>query len=220
MSKKRNYIDEILEIKSRNNKRGTRDELAMKRIRPLVEGFREIKKLDSTVSYKNEWLKYGAIGYVAILEGYFRLLIADLINAGLPFRDRVMELKDIKFSPEVVLAMHDKKISLGEFVSHLLSINRISDIDNHLSTILGGPFIKGLSKMPTYKPTNMKPFGEVFPDVFGNIEKLFQLRHIYAHELATKEKVPVRKLESYIGSAALLIIQTEEYISENYDIKA
>ncbi|MGF1886359.1 hypothetical protein L4D13_09465 [Photobacterium profundum] len=220
MSKKRNYIDEILEINSRNHNRAKRYELFRKRIHPLVEGFRAIKSLDNSVTYKNEWLKYGAIGYIGAMEGYFRLLIADLINAGAPYRDRITDLKDIKFSPEVVLAIHDKKISLGEFVSHLLPINRISDIDNHLSILLGEPFIKNLKNMPTYPPANMIPFSQKFPDTFGDVEKLFELRHVYAHELASKERVSVRKLETYIGSAAHFIYQTEELISTNAKFKA
>ncbi len=212
MNKKRNYVDEILEIKSRNYQRFKRYDLAMKRIHPLVKGFREIKSLHVSTEYRNEWLKYGAIGYVAAMEGYFRLLISDLINSGSPYRERVIDLRDVKFTPEVVLAIHDKKVSLGEFISHLLPINRLSDIDNHLSSILDEPFLKNLKSMPTFPPRNMVPFGDCFPETFGHIEKLFELRHIYAHELATKEKVPVRKLESYISSSANFIHHTEVYI--------
>ncbi|EOV0071964.1 hypothetical protein ACOIWC_004253 [Vibrio vulnificus] len=218
MSKKRNYVEEILDIKNRNNKTFPRYELIVKRVHPLVEGFRTIKKLPASTSFRNEWLKYGAIGYVAIMEGYFRLLIADLINAGSPYKDRIVELREIKFTPEVVLAIQDKKVTLGEFIAHLLPINRLSDIDNHLSVLLGTSFLKSLKAAPTYPPTNMKPFGELFPNTFPHIERLFELRHIYAHELATKEKVPVKLLESYIGSSAHFIYQTEVFISEKVGI--
>lgn len=220
MSSKRNYINEILEKRSRNNQRSDRYELSTKRIHPVVSGFRAIKNLDNKVSFRNEWLKYGAIGYIAALEGYYRLLIADLINLGNPYRERVTNLRDIKFTTEVVIAIHDKKVSLGEFVSHLLPINKVGDIDSHLSTLLDISFLKELKEQPINPPYNEKPYGQVFPDAIGNVEQLFQLRHIYAHELATKERVPIRKLENYISSAAGLIIQTEEYITNVVGINA
>jgi hypothetical protein len=170
---KRDYISEILEKRNRNNKRANRFELTLKRIHPVVSGFRFINSLDKNVSFRNEWLKYGAIGYIAALEGYYRLLIADIINAKDTYRNRIIDLKEIKFTAEVVLALEDKKVSLGEFVSHLLSIKKVSDIDAHLSTLLDINFFKELKAQPVNQPYNKTPYGEIFPDHIGNVNSLF-----------------------------------------------
>ena len=212
---KRNYIDEILEKKGRTHIRGSRLDIFSKRIHPLVKGFREIKSLSNTVSWRNEWLKYSAIGYIACVEGYFRLLIADLINSGNPYISRISDLREIKFSADTVVAIHEKKITLGEFVAHLLPLNGVSDINCHLSALFGTDYITYYLKQPLSEH-NTNSIGEVFPEEIGMLENLFQLRHLYAHELATKEKVPVRKIEKLVGAAAIFVTLTDEIISKQY----
>jgi len=206
---KRDYIQEIIAKQSRLHRRGTRMDLFTRRVHPLVEGFRSITAMDKSVSFRDEWLKYGAIGYIACIEGYFRLLIADLINCGDPFLSRVTELKDIKFNTEAVVAIHKRKVSIGEFVAHLLPINGVSDVNSHLSALAGHNFLDMYLSQPCSRQ-NPKSVGEVFPKEIGMVEKLFKLRHLYAHELATKEKVPVKEINSLVGSAAMFVWYTEK----------
>ncbi|WP_267102809.1 hypothetical protein [Xanthomonas sacchari] len=171
--------------------------------------------MDKSVKFRDEWLKYSAIGYIACVEGYFRLLIADLINSGDPFLSRVAELKDIKFNAEVVVAIHKRKVSIGEFVAHLLPINGVSDVNSHLSALAGDSFIKMYLSQPCSRQ-NTRTVGEVFPKEIGMVERLFKLRHLYAHELATKEKVPVREMDKLVGSAAMFVWYTEKVALSNW----
>ncbi|WFC41830.1 hypothetical protein [Pseudoxanthomonas sp. SE1] len=212
---KRDYIQEIIAKQSRLHRRGTRMDLFTRRVHPLVEGFRSIKSMDKSVSFRNEWLKYGAIGYIACVEGYFRILIADLINYGDPFLSRVPELKEIKFNAEAVVAIHKRKVSIGEFVAHLLPINGVSDVNSHLSALAGDDFLRMYLTQPC-SGQNTKSVGEVFPREIGMVEKLFKLRHLYAHELATKEKVPVKEIDSLVGSAAMFVWYTEKVAINNW----
>jgi hypothetical protein len=190
-------------------------DLFSRRVYPLVEGFRSIKALDKDVSFRNEWLKYGAIGYIACVEGYFRLLIADLINHGDPFLSRVSELKEIKFSAEAVVAIHKRKVTIGEFVAHLLPVNGVADINSHLSSLSGVDFLKIYLAQPC-SGQNQKTVGEIFPKEIGMVDRLFKLRHLYAHELATRERVPVRQIDSLVGSAAMFVWYTEQVAVNNW----
>lgn len=212
---KRDYVQEIIAKQSRLHRRGTRMDLFTRRIHPLVEGFRSLKAMDKSVKFRNEWLKYGAIGYIACVEGYYRLLIADLINHGDPFLSRVPELKEIKFNAEAVVSIHKRKVSIGEFVAHLISINGVSDLNSHLSALVGDDFLKMYLSQPCSE-RNTKSVGEVFPKGIGMVEKLFKLRHLYSHELATKEKVPVREIESLVSSAAMFVLHTEKVAVNNW----
>lgn len=212
---KRDYIQEIIAKQSRLHRRGTRMDLFTRRVHPLVEGFRVVKAMDKPVSFRDEWLKYSAIGYIACVEGYFRLLISDLINCGDPFLSRVTELKEIKFNAEAVVAIYKKKVSIGEFVAHLLPINGVSDVNSHLSVLAGDNFLKMYLSQPCSNQ-NAQPVGEVFPKEIGMVEQLFKLRHLYAHELATKEKVPVKEIESLVGSAAMFVWYTEKVAVNNW----
>lgn len=187
----------------------------VRRVHPLVRGFREIKALNHSVTWRNEWLKYSAIGYIACVEGYIRLLISDLINHGDPYLTRIRDLKDIKFTADTVVAIQKKKIKLGEFVSHLLPLNGFADINSHLSALIGEDY-KTLYLSKPCSEFNTDTIGDVFPDHIGGLSKLFELRHLYAHELATKEKVPVREIENIVGSAAMFVTFTDELMNERF----
>lgn len=205
---KRNYVEEILQKKDRNHKRGSRQDIFRRRIHPLVKGFREIRALDKSVSWRNEWLKYGAIGYVACVEGYIRLLIADVINKGQPYLDRVSNFKEIKFTAETVVALQKKEITLGDYIAHLLPINNLCDINSHLSMLLDTDYIKFYKQQPL-SDEDYRLIGEVFDKELGRLEQLFNLRHMHAHELATRERFPVGKIEEFVGAAAVFVTFTD-----------
>lgn len=215
MTSKRNYIEEIIAKKGRLHKRGSRNDLFARRVYPLVQGFRSIKSLKRDVPFRDEWLKYGAIGYVASVEGYFRLLLANLIDHGEPYLSRVTDLRDIRFSAESVIAIHTRKVSLGEFVAHLLPLNGVADINAHMSALLGEEFLAHYSADPISE-FNRLPIGQLLPNLVAHVEQLFKLRHLYAHELATRERVPVRRIEQYIGSTAMFVWHTEELATQKW----
>ena len=216
MTKKRDYITEILEKRSRLLARADREKQYRRRVHPLVDGFRAIKSLRRATKFRDEWLKYGAIGYVACIEGYFKMLFADLINLGPPFSSNIKKFSDISFKIDSVVAIYSNQVSLGEFISHLLPIHSVSDIDHHMSVIIGRDFLGFLYSEPTDIKFNPKPVKEVFPQIVPDLEDLFNLRHIFCHELAIKGKVPVRRIEKGMEAAALFMMFTEETMQRHY----
>lgn len=211
MARRRDYVEEILNKRERHLKRVARHEQFTRRVHPLVKGFRFVKSLDPNTDFRREWLKYGAIGYIACVEGYFRMLFADLINFGKPYSDRTSEFKDIKFNIDDVIAIHARKVSLGEYIAHLLPLNGIQDINYCMSTILSEDFLHTFRSSPASE-WNPTAIGELFPNLIPEVESLFHLRHLYCHELAPKISVQPRKVERYIGSAAAFVWHTEELI--------
>ena len=207
MTPKRDYIAEILSKKGRLHRRGTPMDSFTRRVEPLVKGFRVIKG-SRNASFREEWLKYGAIGYVACIEGYLRLWIARLINHGTPFIERVAALDSLKFSPEAVVGIHVGRVSIGDFVAHLLPLNGIADINAQFSVLMGQDFI-GLIKKSPPSSRNPTPVGQLWPKMIGEVDALFKLRHVYAHELATRESVPAGKIEHYISSSASFVFTVE-----------
>lgn len=215
MAKKRDYIEEILAKKHRNYARADREKQFRQRIVPLVLGFRSLKSLKREVEFRDEWLKYGAIGYIACIEGYFKMLFANLIDHGPPYSENIKGFKEMNFKVDVIMAMHAKKVSLGEFISHLLPIKSVSDINHNMSILIDRDFLDFFNNEPVSK-LNRKSFKEVFPKTVGKLEELFKFRHIFCHEIAVKGKVPVQKIEDGINAAASFIIHTEEIISKHY----
>jgi len=213
MARHRDYIEEILAKKDRHLRRVDRHEQFRRRVIPLVKGYRYLLSHSSDVDFRNEWIKYGAIGYIACVEGYFRILFADLINSGNPYAKNITAFKDIKITIDDVLALHSRTVSLGEYVAHLLPINGIPDIDNNLSTLLGRDFLSAYRAQPA-SDWVQTPIGDLFPETISEVQALFQLRHLYCHELAPKALVKPRKLTSLIGSAAAFVWHTEEMIQQ------
>lgn len=136
-----------------------------------------------------------------------------MIDAGSPYIENIINFKDIKFTAESILAIHQRKVSLGEFISHLLPINNVTDINVNMSIIIGEDFLNLLKQHPASE-RNPQPLGQVFPEMIGGVEDFFRLRHLYAHELATKEPVSVRKIESCMSSMAIFIVHTEELTNQ------
>lgn len=67
---------------------------------------------------------------------------------------------------------------------------------------------------------NSALIGDLFPDELAQVERLFKLRHMYAHELATKEHISVRSLENLISAAATFVSLTEDFVTEDWQIEA
>ena len=97
----------------------------------------------------------------------------------------------------------------------MLPINGVSDINSHLSALLGTDYLRFYLEQPLSE-WNPKPIGEVFPKAISGLDRLFKLRHLYAHELATKERVPAQEIEALIGSAAMFVHLTERIVSERW----
>ena len=220
MTTKRDYVAEILEKRSRLKKRSQAQEQFRARLIPVVAGFRALKELGDGEKYRNEFLKYGPIGYVACVEGYFRLIVADLINSGSPYLEAASKFDEIKISLSSVVAIQSKSITLGEYISHMVPLNSLADIDRCFSVLLDCDFIFEIKKFNISKTPDQKPLTieEVSPAIFKNVKEIFRLRNIYAHELATSEPLKPKRIEECIGAIALFVITVEEYL--NYKERA
>ena len=149
------------------------------------------------------------VGVVAEVEGVVRDAVRQLVDAGSPFVDRTDGL-DLRVRPglEAMKALHGQKISLGEWVSHLVRISSVEHVQAHLSTLFGA---KGLTALispvryfegPTPADFGVDHSGEPMGDearaeeaeedtpliiddparVVASLGRLFAARHRAAHE--------------------------------------
>ncbi len=148
--------------------------------------FGEISDLTQNYSeIQYEAMRYIPIGLVACMEGYFRLAYADLINFGTPYRDNASEF-DVKFSIESAIALERHSLSLGDFIAHLLTTNNLSNINHNMTTLIGKDFLEIFKVMRPKLETQNSLFEQdneqVSNWVLGNVQRLFELRHLYSHE--------------------------------------
>src|SRR6266403_861589 len=187
MPSRRDYIEEIVLKHSRLSKRRGIKKQFEQRLHRVVAGYRFVLGLERGNPFRLELIKYAPIGYVACLEGYLRLCIKAFIDHGEPYVGRITGIDGLRFDSRTVLAIIEKKISLGQYVSHVVSLNSLSDINRIFSVILDEDFISAIKSVDymiladgkRYQ-LKMPPFGET---EYPALEELFRLRNIFAHEL-------------------------------------
>jgi hypothetical protein len=217
MSKNRNYIAEIISKRARLIPETNRVKQVTSRTLLLGEAFNHVKLVKDDLDYKSELLKYFPIGTVACIESYFRLVYRDLIDFGPPFSARVIEFKDLKFSVETVIAIHtERAISLGEFISHLLPTNNLDDINKNMSLLIGDDFLWRLTAKikNTYALSEPIDGEDIEPYVYNGLKRLYELRHIFCHELGTTQPLDVNTAEHCLLAGLFLIMETEELLKE------
>lgn len=212
MSKKRDFVEEILSIQSRNRDYSHHLMLILR-----------LENLERLFKYRNEYdeelLKYFPIGLIACFEGYTRTVIKQLIDFGNPFFENIFKLKSIQLDFEIIKAIHQKTITFGDFISHLLPINNLSDINSHLSILTGKDFLQELKnvydrfevevlnkeKVPILKDANA---------VYEGVTKTFELRHIFAHEIADEYSINPETIQICFSSIKTFIKATSEFTVE------
>ncbi len=149
------------------------------------------------------------VGIVACIEVAARDAMRKLIDSGDPYDERVGELLkgDIRFTLDIARAFHDRKVSLGEFVAHLLPISSLTQIIGYFDVLLGSPFqnILATVKHGQYDSNNEHVSVAVVPDVDGMIRSVgraFAARHVIAHE-AGFTSISENELRDFLSSAIL-----------------
>ena len=207
----RNYVDEILEIKSR-----------LKYEAPPFSKPHRLMFLESELtkeSLSEELFKYFPIAVVACIESYFRAAIRDLIDAGSPFADRIETLKvpNLKFDTALVKAIAGKTITLGELIAHTIPLNNLELLNSYMSALTGEEFLR---KLETVR-NRFKVEVEKGPDdpmlnnanqVFADVARTFELRHIFAHEGDTAKAIP-SEISRCFESANLFMEASVQYIT-------
>ena len=224
---KREYLDEIISIKSRIHI-SERWDLVKSHLRSMQECIEILKIVDEESEYigeKHNIFMVSKINYldsffpikcVACIEGYFRLVYAHLVDFGDPFRNNAKEFSEIKFSIKTVLSLGVGNVSIGDFIAHLLPIKNFASINSVMSTLINGDFKEKLKAMYLKKP-HMKPLLSTEDDVFNNIirvvTEMFKLRHVYCHELGSPTKT-IANPYGFVRSTTNFLHLTELIVEE------
>jgi hypothetical protein len=211
-------INQIVEVKSRLefNSRGN----IIDRLNNVEKIFQQ--KLNLEGELDKELIKYVPIATIACFEAFFRSVYAELIDfmykkSG--FSQDLIKLiqKNIKFDLEVISAFDSKALTIGEFVSYQFSCNRLDNIKENISIILGFDFIKGLID---FQPesifddvnNNAKQFVENSGEIMTDMNRLFYLRHIFCHEFATNLDIDKNEILKCFNNSKIFLEHTDNYI--------
>ena len=211
---KRDYISEILEVRTRLGNTSNLWSHFNRRYAAVLDAAAFLRKAKPPKS-ANELTKYIPIGSVACLEQYFRRWAARLINSGRPFINRINRFPAITFNHASIIALNDKTISLGEFLSHQLPLSTLDDVNVQFSKLLyeqdaNTSFLEEL-KRTSVTAENLKWDCDV--RTIKEVKELYRYRHIFCHEVALKEKLTLEHAISFHMAGLSLSLVFDEVCS-------
>jgi uncharacterized protein YecT (DUF1311 family) len=222
---KRNIISEISEIHNRSaNVTGVSPP---HRLSDLEWSLKTIRSQRTN----SELLKYIPIGAVACIEGYFRRIIANLIDRGGPYAENAMGFEDVlrgSLDLRGLLAVQQDTLSAGEFIAHLLPISSLEDIGGHMGVLLNAGFLNSLRGHITLNPVaSPAKSEEVAGDperqadlaglVFATVKESFRQRHIFCHESDSAVSMDVAAAERVIEHTKLFLLGTARMVRDPND---
>lgn len=225
---KRDYIDEILEKKRRakNDWQG-----GSSRLFDLEISF---SKFQSDADFNNAHFSLFLVGIVTCLEVATRKAIQRLVDQGSPYIERIDKFKDfLRIDLHITKALHDKKVSFGELVSHLLPINNVENIISHLGVLLDASLSEALRNLRNFEEPDLSQYFDDVEeaaeeeirevpeliindvnDLFSTLTQIFTNRHIIVHEGDFGAVSSKEELEKYFSTAETFINALEELIEQ------
>lgn len=213
MSRTRDIIEEIAQVRQRRRFGSAIAELPF-RLFTLEQAFKEHDEKSQ------ELTRYFPVALVACIEGYFRLAIKELIDAGEPYiTNAERPASSIKLDFTVVRAIHGKAVTVGELVGHSVPLSRLDHIESAMSSLLGTSFL-GCMRTVTdrweheVRGAPVKPILADPDEVFAGVAKAFELRHIICHEIASAHEILYTEVARCFESCVAFLRAADELVSE------
>jgi len=213
MSRTRDIIQEIAEVRQRRRFGSAMSELPM-RLYALEHAFEEHDKSQS------ELTRYFPVALIACVEGYFRMAIKELVDAGDPYlRNAEKPASSLKLDFSIVRAVHGKAITVGELVAHGVPLSRLDHIESALTSLIGTGFLEALRSTTNRWAHEVqgKPATPILsePDqVFSDVARTFELRHIICHEIASAYEIETDEVARCFQSCMAFLRAADEFVSE------
>jgi hypothetical protein len=213
MGRTRDIIQEIADVRQRRRFGSAMSELPM-RLFALEHAFKRHDKIET------ELTRYFPVALIACVEGYFRMAIKDLVDSGEPFLTNAERpASSLKLDFSLLRAVHGKAVTVGELVAHGVQLSRLEHIEAILSSLLGRGFLDALRTTTDRWAHEIKgkPVAPILSrpeDVFADVARTFELRHIICHEIASAYEIESEEVARCFESCASFLRTADELISE------
>lgn len=158
------------------------------------------------------------IRIVTELEVFARAWIKELVDHGTPYAENAAKLaKDvgIKFDYAVSQALIGQRFSLGDLVSHSVSVNSFEQFIANFSKILGHDFLPSIEEVYDRWEVELrsKPKTPIIQDMDAlcrHLSHLFKVRHVVVHEKPREPVFTGEDITNFFSAALMLIQATNE----------
>jgi hypothetical protein len=183
---KRPTFDQILDWKQRRGPQSGPAYDVRRRIEELKRAWEETPQ-----SYLMEFIP---MRIATCVEVYSREIIRELVDTDEKYVDSATELvKNAKF--DLVFAAHlaGKKLSIGDFVAHTVSINSVDAVISVVSKLIPDFTQKMKNSHARWLEDEsvwpLPPIISDYDDTIKTLSNMFEIRHILTHELPTNQVI-------------------------------
>jgi hypothetical protein len=172
-----------------------------------------------TLQKESEQNAYFLVACVAAIETYFRWEIRRLIDSADAQYINNFRLEDspLKISHDLLVAIHGKRVTIGELIAHSARLSNLDAINKIMSQLLGTDFLDLVkdAREPESRreggdaPTVIRSLG----DTLTRLRRAFELRHIICHEAHLMTPVRLDEVRELCSSCY------EFVCASNYGIK-
>lgn len=158
------------------------------------------------------------IRLVTMLEVFTRTWIATLVDAGEPYVQRAGDLVggSLKFDFGIVRALAGKQVSVGELVSHSVSINQLSDLETVFTTLTGTKVFPAIAQLADRWASEIDGISD---PIIANVEELrrqlaalFAARHIVVHEMPSGKPYEMDDISEFITATRNFVHAVDQYL--------
>lgn len=201
---KRTIVDDILELKQRQGQSKVGADLAWK-----------IDDLDRSwinASQPEDFADFVPIRLATILEIYIRATVRDLIDSDPKYLERSEALtRGIKLDFMMFKSLQGRRVSVGDIVSHSISVSSLEQILWICEELCPGfrnklPNSRELWIEDQELPCPPPPILSDVALVLKTIKRIFEVRHIVVHEMAKERPYSIGEIPEFLTA-------TKEFIS-------
>lgn len=176
------------------------------RVYALKRSLKEIKDTKNV-----ELFRHFPVAAIAALEAYFRSVVSVMVDAGGDYFPRGLGMVGDKLkAAEAIAILHKKSVSIGEVVAYSLPFSSLGHLESTLDQLLGQS-LKGLVRVAVdpHELRRQIPEPDLIvadvPQLWADLQKVFEARHVLAHEAATKFHVAYDLASLSVESVSNLI---------------
>lgn len=158
------------------------------------------------------------IRLVTELEVFARAWIGQLIDHGLPYAENAQLLvrdTNLKFDYAISRALLGQTLTVGDLISHNVSINSVEQIISNFTKIVGHDFLPSIASV--HDRAKVEIYGEPIKPIIADVDKmcavlakLFTVRHILIHEKPRETPYIHSEVGEFIEAALSLVRATME----------
>jgi len=210
---RRDVIEEIAQVRSRRRFGHGMAELTY-RLFGLEQMFREHG------TNNEELVRYYPVALIACLEGYVRMAIQEIMEKGEPYLSNAEQIaRDVRLDFSALRAIHGKRVSLGEIISHNVAMSKLEHVNGVLSKLLGSDLLEGLRSVSSRWEHEVKkkpalPILSKPDEAYAYVQRTFELRHTICHEFASRLELKSDEISKCFDSCVSFLRALNEYINQ------